>query len=396
MNIVKDLQSLIQLMHSQNEVIIFPIGGEGQQLLDFLRYTNFLNRVCCIAAPEVHGGVEQKFIYEVPVIPFENLVHFRETAMLIVSAPEQFHTEIDAELTRFGFKTVVFVRNDVHVQVRNELQKMYSSGQIMTWYVLRFDEKISALQRQLEEQNNIADVNTKAFEKFRNAFRGKDIVIVAGGPTVNYYRAMPGAIHIGLNFAWKREDIPLDFLITGDNNINTPDRRVEDGFAKIKNTIFIGKSRSDQVYNWIRFPEHRNISTSNIKLFYGATADKAQYLHQDICRHGLADFFSGSFCALHFSLFTYPKRIYLVGCDTSPTGHFYAESKELDKQSKSGMNSSAKFMKVGYARMKMFAKHYYPDTEIISINPVGLRGLFKDVYTDEYKAVLAEQEKLKE
>ena len=28
-NIVRDLQSLIQLMHSQNEVIIFPIGGEG-------------------------------------------------------------------------------------------------------------------------------------------------------------------------------------------------------------------------------------------------------------------------------------------------------------------------------------------------------------------------------
>lgn len=42
-------------------------------------------------------------------------------------------------------------------------------------------------------------------------------------------------------------------------------------------------------------------------------------------------------------------------------------------------------MKVGYARMKMFAKQYYPDTEIFSVNPVGLKGLFKDMYTENYQ-----------
>ena len=45
-------------------------------------------------------------------------------------------------------------------------------------------------------------------------------------------------------------------------------------------------------------------------------------------------------------------------------------------------------VKIGYARIKMFARLYYPDTEIISINPVGLRGLFRDAYTDNYKATL--------
>ena len=56
LNVVKDIQSLIQLIHSREEVIVFPIGEEGQQLLDFLRYTNFLGRVCCIAAPQVAGN----------------------------------------------------------------------------------------------------------------------------------------------------------------------------------------------------------------------------------------------------------------------------------------------------------------------------------------------------
>ena len=33
-----------------------------------------------------------------------------------------------------------------------------------------------------------------------------------------------------------------------------------------------------------------------------------------------------------------------------------------------------------WLKLKKFAKTYYPDTEIISVNPVGLKGIFKDVY----------------
>ena len=31
-------------------------------------------------------------------------------------------------------------------------------------------------------------------------------------------------------------------------------------------------------------------------------------------------------------------------------------------------------------QLKKFARVFYPDTEIISINPVGLKGIFKDEY----------------
>ena len=33
-----------------------------------------------------------------------------------------------------------------------------------------------------------------------------------------------------------------------------------------------------------------------------------------------------------------------------------------------------------WEEIKAFALTYYPETEIISINPVGLKGIFKDVY----------------
>lgn len=33
---------------------------------------------------------------------------------------------------------------------------------------------------------------------------------------------------------------------------------------------------------------------------------------------------------------------------------------------------------------RYFAKQYYPNTEIISVNPVGLKGIFTDLYTEKY------------
>ena len=33
-----------------------------------------------------------------------------------------------------------------------------------------------------------------------------------------------------------------------------------------------------------------------------------------------------------------------------------------------------------WKRLKLFANKLYPGTEIISVNPVGLKGLFKDIY----------------
>lgn len=88
----------------------------------------------------------------------------------------------------------------------------------------------------------------------------------------------------------------------------------------------------------------------------------------DLCVEELYCKGSTVFAALQFALWTNPKRIYLVGCDCSNAGHFD--------------NSNGNDMGVllePYKKFKSFASTYYPETEIISVNPVGLRGLFKDL-----------------
>lgn len=49
---------------------------------------------------------------------------------------------------------------------------------------------------------------------------------------------------------------------------------------------------------------------------------------------------------------------------------------------KNMIDEGYKYMFYGWEQMKKFIRGHYPDVEIISVNPVGLKGMFKDIYTD--------------
>ena len=76
---------------------------------------------------------------------------------------------------------------------------------------------------------------------------------------------------------------------------------------------------------------------------------------------------------MQFILWTNPKRIYLVGCDNSLKGYAQGILNEANK-----LNISRGLE--GWIKLKKFAQKFYPDTEIISIHPDGLKGIFKDEY----------------
>lgn len=142
---------------------------------------------------------------------------------------------------------------------------------------------------------------------------------------------------------------------------------------------FIGKFlHPDFDYN---FPEIKDEEKYNIYRYYGSKRhgfpnlrDFEYSLHTDISTYPLADFYSISFAALHYALYTYPQKIYLVGLDCAQTGNFFDGNTSYNY----------KKMIMGYKKFKEFARVHYPETEIISINPIGLKGIFKDVYTQAF------------
>ena len=56
----------------------------------------------------------------------------------------------------------------------------------------------------------------KTFPRFKNIHQGQEIVLVACGPTAKDYERISGAIHIGVNRAFKLENIDLDYLFLQD------------------------------------------------------------------------------------------------------------------------------------------------------------------------------------
>ena len=99
--------------------------------------------------------------------------------------------------------------------------------------------------------------------------------------------------------------------------------------------------------------------------------------HQ-IDREPFGDFNSIVFSAMQFILWCHPKRVYIVGCDCSLGGYF--NSKEQNT-----FCVPATEMVNRWKNLRDFANKYYPDVEIVSVNPVGLKGVFKDFYQRKEK-----------
>jgi hypothetical protein len=241
-------------------------------------------------------------------------------------------------------------------------------------------ERLDHLEMQIKLQNEIAAVNTSAFENYKNAHSNMDIVLLATGPTLNRYNPLANSIHIGVNDAFKYEKVKLDYYFLCDAKdalkYEKPKVEVED-IINLDCKKFLGTRAI--IPNHFYEPSESFFAPSNASRFYFAE-NKEINIFQDIRFHPTAAFSSVAFPALHFALFTNPKRIYLVGCDVSSDGYF---TNEVQSVSLETMRTSLKQIMLGYRKFKEFAVRWYPKTEIISINPVNLKGMFKDVYTDE-------------
>ncbi len=249
----------------------------------------------------------------------------------------------------------------------------------------KFQEEIASLKEFIYQSSwfpqKVAALHQKVFPQFHNIHNEDNLVVVGCGSTLNYYEPLKNAKHIALNRSIRYKKIGYDYAFIWD----LPDTKLEEpefineflGYDCIK---FVGCFLHDD-YN---VQTDINLPYKN-KLYRCYSSSRAglglpvcdEVIHQDISLFPLADFCSISFGALNFAAYTHPKRIFLVGLDTVQAPCF--DGKEHPYQ----MDNIIK----GYKLFKIFMEKYYSDVEVISINPVGLKGLFRDVYTRSYLKV---------
>lgn len=210
--------------------------------------------------------------------------------------------------------------------------------------------------------NEIHETHTASFSEFKACHRGKTAAVVGSGPTLNYYSQIKGIPHIGVNTSFQKEQLRLDYYFLNHYSLGVCEILKSYSFVK-----FFGNIGDDT------FPECVVEENHARRFFHSSTGRR---FYTNIEYYSLPGFNSVIFHALQFAIYTRPKRILLVGCDCAHTGHF-------DDNSPVYGDCTAAWLD-GYRCFKEFTSLHYPDTEIISVNPVGLKGMFRDVYTESY------------
>ncbi|MCD7780767.1 MAG: hypothetical protein LUH05_08875 [Candidatus Gastranaerophilales bacterium] len=241
------------------------------------------------------------------------------------------------------------------------------------------DKLINVIKNETKSAIIVANAHQKVFLKYNGINLNRDVVIVATGPSLKYYKPVEDAVHIGVNRSVQFKNVNLDYLFLLDY------KAIKGYIQDIKEydcIKFCGwHSNPDFTVYDFQMEESCHIPKSVVKeikaeAFYVNTFDS--FICDDISSAPLIDFGSTTFPAIHFSIYTNPKRIFLVGCDCTFQGYF--DGKEQPIKYKSFMEKTIE----GYKKVKDFVRDNYFDVEIISINPVGLKGVFRDVYTKEF------------
>lgn len=224
--------------------------------------------------------------------------------------------------------------------------------------------------------------NNEAFHDLKNINLGKEVVLCGAGPTLQRYQPLENVLHVALNRALLNEKVHYDWFIADDwDGVYF----FKDELLKYDCKKFLGFQPNGVTERII--PESFRSECNAVKYYTDSYIMSNGYNSKFICdidKMAIGNMPNIALSAMQILLFTNPQKIYLVGCDAS-NGHF-VQPEILDQETINRHEKDLALAVSGdkvikkWIELKKFADALYPNTEIVSINPVGLRGIFRDVY----------------
>ena len=212
---------------------------------------------------------------------------------------------------------------------------------------------------------SMAQIVNPALKKYRNCFSNKDVYIVGGGETVKLFdpKKRSNDVYIGINRAFRDERYEFDFLFAQD--------QFSEGFEE-----FIGY-RGDKCTKLLAIvPKNTYYKMNTIGLEgrfeqYVLASRTMKDIPYDISIEPFADLCGTGFSAIQFAIYGNAKSINLIGFDCTVGDIFCSENK---------LHNFAYQLPSWYL-IKNHAKQLGVLERFCTINPVGLKGLFKDIYS---------------
>lgn len=254
--------------------------------------------------------------------------------------------------------------------------------------------------------NKLAELlHPQIFLKYKDINKGQDVVLFACGLTANFFEKIPNCKYVGINRALYNAKIKFSQLFMHDDEFIRENEELLKNYDAEKFCAFHTNEKNAKEFKTVTerlkvIQAHRFIISDPGRGYVGTSVPDV--INPDISKGMLYDRGGGTvFSALQFILYTHPKRIYLVGCDCTSEGYFYSLKNNKGPipaywtDPRQGKNILLSKLKKLWLEASYVLQDMYPDIEIISVNPVALKGLFKDVYTqsylDEHPELVSEQ-----
>ena len=217
-------------------------------------------------------------------------------------------------------------------------------------------------------------------QSYKNKHKGESAVLLATGPTLDRFdlNLIPCEKFktIGVNsILYKNFDLDYYFCAqnpTKEQNHKHKDLEKKDPLLqrildiKDKTKIFCadGYSDSNEIQKHPEFFTSDEIKKMNCETY--SLTHHHLFLKKDISEAPLYNY-SIVFPATQFAMYCGFSKLYLVGCDCSGGGSYI---------NKSSFNPDLQIIKNRWQVIEEYKNYFYPDFDIISINPVGLKNLF--------------------
>ena len=240
-----------------------------------------------------------------------------------------------------------------------------------------FDTKFWEIDEKIEYTRStvLAVKYNEHLKKYFGKYRSKDLVVIGCGHSLEDFIPIDGAIYIGINRAFKCNKVKFDYIFASD--------QFPEGMDELKkydpNEEFCKKIITYIPYSFNHKMHNNDLyDIKHERIIYNSSLNVG--MPWDISCEPFATYWRSSttFNALQFALYTLPRRIYLVGFDCTK-GSMYRE-----KPTPVNPSDGYEYQKYGWGRFKEDTTAHYPEVEIISINPIGLKGMFRDVYTKKF------------
>jgi hypothetical protein len=339
---------------------------------------------------------------EILGVPVSSISELQSDTRILIATHPDLHREIaenvpdGIDIAGLDWECYHHIRRTINdfatEQYLKKVAMKWHVDDVIKWHLDYVVKRINVAINNTKEiimQPSVIETNTRAFAKYKNMYEGREIALLATGPTLNRYKPVSDAIHIGVNKAYKFDKIKLDYLFVQDFN-----QFHDQIFGEGALCRFVSEVRN---YGCVKFIGRQGIfcdedsygqswdmpvsgdcvfrSSEDVNLFTICTHASTN-VYTDICKNSLFQGGSIVFPALQFALYTHPKRIYLVGNDGAVDNKVeYFDGQSVGKEVACNLETIFNSWKI----MKNYMGHYYPDIEIVSINPIMLKGFFQDI-----------------